>query len=120
MAINIVGVSGKFFSSLGKIVVCPENFFDSQNGGGGGGGGGRRKKFLSRGPKVAEKGPRHKICLRVPCSSVTLLRTINVILCLDLNKYLPLKRGWFIGESKIRRNTFSSRTRDTKAKLSIL
>ena len=32
MAINIVGDSGKFFSSLGKIVVCPENFFDSQNG----------------------------------------------------------------------------------------
>jgi hypothetical protein len=45
----MVGVSGKKFSSLGKIVVCPENFFDSQNGtltenffgdGGGGGGGG--------------------------------------------------------------------------------
>ena len=34
MAINIVGVSGKKFSSLGKIqiVVCPEKFFDSQNG----------------------------------------------------------------------------------------
>ena len=32
MAINIVGVSGKNVSSLGKIVVCPENFFDSQNG----------------------------------------------------------------------------------------
>ena len=32
MAINIVGVSGKNFSSLGKIVVCPEKFFDSQNG----------------------------------------------------------------------------------------
>jgi hypothetical protein len=32
VAINIVGVSGKNFSSLGKIVVCPEKFFDSQNG----------------------------------------------------------------------------------------
>ena len=77
MAINIVGVSGKNFSSLGKIVVCPEKFFDSQNGtlteNFFGDGGGRRKKFLSRGPKVAEKGPRHKICLRAPCSSVTLL-----------------------------------------------
>ena len=61
MAINIVGVSGKKFSFLGKIVVLR------------GGGGGRRKIFLSRGPKVAEKGPRHKICLRAPCSSVTLL-----------------------------------------------
>jgi hypothetical protein len=27
-----LSVSGKNFSSLGKIVVCPENFFDSQNG----------------------------------------------------------------------------------------
>ena len=60
-----LGVSGKIFSSLGKIGVCPEKFFDSQNGtlteiffgdGGGGGGRGRRKKFL-----------------RAPCSSVTLL-----------------------------------------------
>jgi hypothetical protein len=80
VAINIVGVSGKIFSSLGKIGVCPEKFFDSQNGtltenffGDGGGGGGRRKNVLGRGPKVAEKGPRHKICLRAPCSSVTLL-----------------------------------------------
>ena len=32
MAINIVGVSGKNFSSLGKTVVCPEKFPDSQNG----------------------------------------------------------------------------------------
>jgi hypothetical protein len=32
VAINIVGVSGKIFSSLGKIGVCPEKFFDSQNG----------------------------------------------------------------------------------------
>jgi hypothetical protein len=51
VAINIytgkfLGVSGKFFSSLGKIGVCPEKFFDSQNGtlaknffGDGGGGG---------------------------------------------------------------------------------
>ena len=46
-------------------MVCPEKFFDSQNGtltenffgDGGGGGGGRRKKFLSSGPKEAEKGP---------------------------------------------------------------
>ena len=83
MAINIVGVSGKNFSSLRKIVLCPKKIFGSQNGtltekflgegGGGGGVGGRRKFFLSRLPKVAEKGPRHKICLRAPCSSVTLL-----------------------------------------------
>jgi hypothetical protein len=51
VAINIVGISGKKFSSLGKIVVCPEKFFDSQNGTltenfFGDGGGGRRKKFL--------------------------------------------------------------------------
>ena len=53
MAINIVGVSGKKFLSLGKIGVCPEKIFDSQNGtrtekffgDGGGVGGGRRKKF---------------------------------------------------------------------------
>jgi hypothetical protein len=32
VAINIVGVSGKFFSSLGKIGGSPENFFDCQNG----------------------------------------------------------------------------------------
>jgi hypothetical protein len=48
VAINIVGVPGKKFSSLGKIGVCPEKFFDSQIGtltenffgdcGGGGGG----------------------------------------------------------------------------------
>jgi hypothetical protein len=77
VAINIVGVSGKNFSSLGKIVVCPEKFFDSQTGtlteNFFGDRGCRRKKFLSRGPKVAEKGPRHKICLRALCSSVTLL-----------------------------------------------
>ena len=77
MAINIVGVSGKVFSSLGKIGVCPEKIFDSQNGtlteNFFGDGGGRRKNFLSRVPKVAEKGPRHKICLRAPCSSFTLL-----------------------------------------------
>jgi hypothetical protein len=29
---KFLGVSGKFFSYLGKIGVCPENFFDSQNG----------------------------------------------------------------------------------------
>jgi hypothetical protein len=58
VAINIVGVSGKKFSSLGKIVICPEKFFDSQNGtltenffGHGGWGG--------RSPKVGapDKGP---------------------------------------------------------------
>jgi hypothetical protein len=32
VAINIIGVSGKKFSSLGKIVVCPKKFLDSQNG----------------------------------------------------------------------------------------
>jgi hypothetical protein len=32
VAINIVGVSGKFFSSLGKIWVRPEKIFDTQNG----------------------------------------------------------------------------------------
>jgi hypothetical protein len=58
VAINIVGVSGKNISSLGKIVVCPEKFFDSQNGTltenffGDGGGEGRRKNVLSRGPKI--------------------------------------------------------------------
>jgi hypothetical protein len=29
---KFLGVSGKFFSYLGKIGVCPEIFFDSQNG----------------------------------------------------------------------------------------
>jgi hypothetical protein len=61
VAINIVGVSGKKFSSLGKIVVCPEKIFDSQNG----------TLIFKLGPPT--KGPRHKICLRAPCSSVTLL-----------------------------------------------
>jgi hypothetical protein len=32
VAINMVGVSRKKFSSLGRIVVCPEKIFDSQNG----------------------------------------------------------------------------------------
>jgi hypothetical protein len=77
VAINVVGVSGKIFSSLGKIGVCPEKFFDSQNGilteNFFGDGGGSPKNIFKRGPKVAEKGPRHKICLRAPCSSVTLL-----------------------------------------------
>ena len=56
MAINMVGVSGKNFSSLGKIVVCPEKLFDSQNGtlienffGDGGEGGGGRQ-ILKRAP----------------------------------------------------------------------
>ena len=56
---KFLGVSGKFFSYLGKIGVCPENFFDSQNGtltenflGKGGGGGGRRS-----GAKGAQKWP---------------------------------------------------------------
>jgi hypothetical protein len=55
VAIKIVGVSGKKILSLGKIVVCREKFFDSQNGTVtekffGDGGGGRRKKFLKRAP----------------------------------------------------------------------
>jgi hypothetical protein len=29
---KFLGVSGKIFSCLGKIGVCPEKFFDSQNG----------------------------------------------------------------------------------------
>jgi hypothetical protein len=29
---KFLGVSGKMFSYLGKIGVCPEKFFDSQNG----------------------------------------------------------------------------------------
>jgi hypothetical protein len=29
---KFLGVSGKFFSYLGKIGVCPEKIFDSQNG----------------------------------------------------------------------------------------
>jgi hypothetical protein len=55
MAINIVGVFGKNISSLGKIVVCPEKFFDSQNGTlteNFFGDGRSPKKFLSRGPKI--------------------------------------------------------------------
>ena len=60
------GMSGKFFW-LPKWYTDRKFFWRR------GGGGGRRKKILSRGPKVAEKGPRHKICLRAPCSSVTLL-----------------------------------------------
>jgi hypothetical protein len=62
VAINIVGVSGKNFSSLGKTVVCPEKFFDSQNGtltenffGDGGGGGGEvaEKNLPKKWPKRA-------------------------------------------------------------------
>ena len=88
MAINIVGVNKhrrcfrkKFFvfrkncGMAGKIFLIPKwytdlKFFWRR----GVGEGGRRKKILSRGPKVAEKGPRHKICLRAPCSSVTLVQ----------------------------------------------
>jgi hypothetical protein len=58
---KFLGVSGKFFSYLGKIGVCPENFFDSQNGtltenflATGGGGGGRSPKWSKGGPKVAD------------------------------------------------------------------
>jgi hypothetical protein len=32
ITISIVGVSGKNFSSLRKIVVCPKKIFGSQNG----------------------------------------------------------------------------------------
>jgi hypothetical protein len=41
------GVSGKFFSYLGKIRVCPEKFFDSQNGT-------LTEIFLATGGEVAE------------------------------------------------------------------
>ena len=61
-------------------MVCQEKFFDSQNGtlteNFLATGGMSPKKILSRGPKVTEKGPRHKICLRAPCSSVTLLAVV--------------------------------------------
>ena len=57
----------------GKFFWLPKWYTDRKFFWRRGGGGGRRKNFLSRGPKVAEKGPRHKICLRAPCSSVTLL-----------------------------------------------
>jgi hypothetical protein len=29
---KFLGISGKIFSYLGKTVVCPEKFFDPQNG----------------------------------------------------------------------------------------
>ena len=29
---KFLGISGKKFSYLGKTVVCPENFFEPQNG----------------------------------------------------------------------------------------
>jgi hypothetical protein len=29
---KFLGISGKFFSYLGKNVICPEKFFDSQYG----------------------------------------------------------------------------------------
>jgi hypothetical protein len=32
MSGKFLGVSGKLFAYLGKIGVCPEKFFDSQNG----------------------------------------------------------------------------------------
>jgi hypothetical protein len=61
---KFLGVSGKNFSSLGKIGVCPEKFFYFQNatltenfcgdGEVGWGLGRSPKKFLSRGPKVAD------------------------------------------------------------------
>ena len=65
MTIDIVGVSGKKFSSLGKILVCPEKIFDSQNGtltknffGDGGG-----QKFLSKGPPT-QNMPKGHVFLR--------------------------------------------------------
>jgi hypothetical protein len=48
VAINIVGVSGKKFTSTGKIGVCPEKFFDSQNGT-------LTEIFFGDGGEVAEK-----------------------------------------------------------------
>jgi hypothetical protein len=51
---KFLGVSGKFFSYLGKIGVCPENFFDSQNGT-------LTENFLSTGggsPKWSKGGPK--------------------------------------------------------------
>ena len=45
---KFLGVSGKFFSYLGKIGVCPEKFFDSQNGT-------LTENFLVTGGEVAEK-----------------------------------------------------------------
>jgi hypothetical protein len=53
-----LGVSGKNFSYLGKIGVCPENFFDSQNGTLTeiflATGGARSPKWSTGGPKVAD------------------------------------------------------------------
>jgi hypothetical protein len=55
---KFLGVSGKFFSYLGQIGVCPEKFFDCQNGTlteiflATGGGGGRRS-----GAKGGQKWP---------------------------------------------------------------
>jgi hypothetical protein len=60
VAINIVGVFGKNVWSLGKIVVSPEKFFDSQNGTltenffGDGGGEVGEKNFKA---KSGRKGP---------------------------------------------------------------
>jgi hypothetical protein len=57
---KFLGVSGNFFSYLGKIGVCPENFFGTltenflATRGGGGGGGGRSPKWSKGGPKVAD------------------------------------------------------------------
>jgi hypothetical protein len=47
---KFLGVSVKFVSYFGKIGVCPENFFDSQNGTQGG----RSPKWGKGGPKVAD------------------------------------------------------------------
>ena len=44
---KFLGVSGKFFSYLGKIGVCPEKFFDSQNGT-------LTENFLATGGEVVE------------------------------------------------------------------
>jgi hypothetical protein len=47
VAVNIVGVSGKNYSSLGKIVVCPE-----------GGGGVAEKNLAKKWPKRAPEAQR--------------------------------------------------------------
>ena len=44
---KFLGVSGKMFSYLGKIGVCPEKIFDSQNGT-------LTENFLATGGEVAE------------------------------------------------------------------
>ena len=55
---KFLGVSGKILSYLGKIGVCPEKFFGSQNGtlteNVLATGGGKSPKWSKGGPKVAD------------------------------------------------------------------